>query len=103
MTMPKYQPIRKPNLYHRHPPVKRANPILLVMNLRVPLRLVQRGYRLHHRVANHGLLSLYGAIMAAERIALIGSRRSNGKLFNTYCYLSRRSCRIWLSVVPHEL
>ena len=61
------------------------------MNLRVPYRLVQRGYRLHHRVANHGLLSLYGAIMAAERIALIGSRRSNGKLFNTCCYPSHRS------------
>ena len=98
MTMPKYQPIRKPNLYHRHPPVKRANPILLVMNLRVPLRLtqrlVQRVKRLHHRVANHGLLSLYGAIMAAERIALIGSRRSNGKLFNTCCYPSRHSIHL---------
>ena len=36
MTMPKYQPIRKPNLYLGFPPVKRANPIRLVMNLRVP-------------------------------------------------------------------
>ena len=34
MTMPKYQPIRKLNIYLGHPPVKRANPIRLVMNLR---------------------------------------------------------------------
>ena len=42
MTMPKYPPIRKPNLYLGFPPVKRANPIRLVMNLRVPLRFMER-------------------------------------------------------------
>ena len=89
--MSKNKPNRKLNLYLRYTPAKRAKPIPLVMNLRVPYRLVQRGYRLHHRVAHHGLLRLYGAIMAAERIALIGSRRSNGKLFNTCCYPSLRS------------
>ena len=103
LRLPRNKPIRELNLYLGFTPAERANPILLVMNLRVPYRLVQRGYRLHHRVANHGLLSLYGAIMAAERIALIGSRRSNGKLFNTCCYPSRHSYGIWLSDVPHGL
>ena len=52
-------PIRKLNLYLGFTPAKRANPIRLVMNLRVPLRLtqrlVQRVWRLYYRVVNQRL------------------------------------------------
>ena len=36
LRLPKNKPIRKLNLYLGFPPAKRANPIRLVMNLRVP-------------------------------------------------------------------
>ena len=40
--LPRNKPIRKPNLYLGFAPAKRANPIRLVMNLRVPYRLTQK-------------------------------------------------------------
>jgi len=40
--MPKNKPIRKPHLYLGFPPSNQANPIRLVMNLRVPLRFMER-------------------------------------------------------------
>ena len=42
LRLPANKPIRKLNLYLGFPPVKRANPIRLVMKLRVPYRLTQR-------------------------------------------------------------
>ena len=41
------KPIRKPNLYLGFPPANRADPIRLVVNLRVPYRLTQRPVQAH--------------------------------------------------------
>ena len=75
----KSKSIRKPNLYLGFTPAKRADPIRLVMNLRVPYRLTQRLVqpvkRLHHRVANRRLSRLYEANMGAEGVVFVVSRR----------------------------
>ena len=71
----------KLNLYLGFTPVKRANPICLVMNLGVPLRLterlLQRVWRLYHRLAKQRVSCLCGANMGAERVVFVVSYRSN--------------------------
>ena len=42
LKLPNNKPSHKPNLYLGFSPAKLANPIRLVMNLRVPYRLTER-------------------------------------------------------------